>query len=191
MTKRNAVDFPDAEIVDRILHNGEKDLYAVIYKRYYKKLRDKCYSLLKDQSQAEEFTKDILSKAYEKLGSFQHRSSFSSWLYSVTYNHCVDFLREKKNLHYPEWNLQQETIEISDENDYEIPEIDYEHLMEVMELIHPEEKALLIMKYQDNIPVREIGKSLRISEDAAKMRIKRARTRVLYLYRKKFIKNEP
>ena len=57
-----------------------------------------------------------------------------------------------------------------------------------MELIHPEEKALLFMKYHDMLSMKNIAAALRISEDAAKMRLKRARSRVLYLYRDKFMK---
>jgi DNA-directed RNA polymerase specialized sigma24 family protein len=45
------------------------------------------------------------------------------------------------------------------------------------------------MKYHDDLSIRQIASSLRISEDAAKMRLKRARTRVLYLYKKKFLNN--
>jgi len=55
-----------------------------------------------------------------------------------------------------------------------------------LELIHPEEKALLLMKYKDDVPMKQVAVSLRISEDAAKMRLKRARTRVLYLYNQKY-----
>jgi RNA polymerase sigma-70 factor (ECF subfamily) len=46
------------------------------------------------------------------------------------------------------------------------------------------------MKYHDDLSIRQIAASLRISEDAAKMRLKRARTRVMYLYRKKFLEND-
>jgi RNA polymerase sigma-70 factor (ECF subfamily) len=50
-------------------------------------------------------------------------------------------------------------------------------------LIHPEEKALLLMRYEYNLPFKQIGMSLRISESAAKMRIKRAKARVLYHFK--------
>ena len=56
-----------------------------------------------------------------------------------------------------------------------------------MDLIHPEEKALLLMKYKEGLSMKQIGTSLRISEDAAKMRLKRARARVLYLYTEKYL----
>lgn len=127
-----------------------------------------------------------MSKTFEKLESFQGKSTFSSWLYAITYNTVIDYLRKKKQLHYPNWNQNNEIPEIIDESDTEIAELSYEKLMEVFEKIHPEEKALLLMKYQDALSLKEIATSLAISEDAVKMRLKRARTRVVYLYFKLF-----
>ncbi|TNF45233.1 MAG: sigma-70 family RNA polymerase sigma factor [Bacteroidetes bacterium] len=143
-------------------------------------------AFLKKKKKSEEFASDILSKAFEKLESFKGKSSFSSWLYSITYNTVIDYLRKKKQLHYPNWNQENELPEIIDETDTEISEISYENLLQVFEKIHPEEKALLMMKYQDSLTVKEIAVSLSTSEDAIKMRLKRARTRVVYLYFKMF-----
>lgn len=130
-----------------------------------------------------------MSKTFEKLESFQGKSTFSSWLYVITYNTVIDYLRKKKQLHCPNWNQNNEIPEIIDESDTEMSELSYEKLMEVFEKIHPEEKALLLMKYQDALSLKEIASSLAISEDAVKMvkmRLKRARTRVVYLYFKLF-----
>jgi RNA polymerase sigma-70 factor (ECF subfamily) len=95
----------------------------------------------------------------------------------------------KKKLHYPNWNSSNEIPEIIDESEADFEEADYENLMAILELIHPEEKVLLLMKYQDNLPIKHIAKTLRISEDAVKMRLKRARTRVIYMYQQKFNRN--
>jgi RNA polymerase sigma-70 factor (ECF subfamily) len=141
---------------------------------------------VKNKQLSQELAEDIFSKTYEKLPSFKKLSSFSSWLYSLSYNHCIDYLRLKKKLHYPEWNREHEIPEIIDESDEDMNNINYENMMVVFELIHPEEKALLLMKYQDNLTMKEIADSLRISEDATKMRLKRARARVIYLYKEKF-----
>lgn len=161
--------------------------FEVLYNRYYTKVLDKCYSFVKNKQQAEELTEDIFSKVFEKLPSYKQLSSFSSWLYSITYNHCIDYLREKKKLHYPNWDRENELPEIIDDTDDIIEEINYDNLLTVLELIHPEEKALLLMKYQDELSMKQIGVALRISEDAAKMRLKRARARVLYLYKQKYL----
>jgi RNA polymerase sigma-70 factor (ECF subfamily) len=145
-------------------------------------VHDKCYSLLKNATLAEEFANDVLSKAFEKLDSFKGKSSFSSWLFSITYNMVIDYLRKKKQLHYPNWNRENDLPEIIDESDADLQEISYDNLLQVFEKIHPEEKVLLMMKYQDLLSLKEIANALSISEDAVKMRLKRARARVVYLY---------
>ena len=176
----------DEEIVLLIINSGNQELFELIYLRYFKKVRNKCFSFLKDSKLSEEFANDILTKAYEKIHGFKGNSSFSSWLYSITYNYCIDYLRVKKKLHYPEWNSNNEIPEIIDESETDFEEASYENLLTIFELIHPEEKVLLLMKYQDNLPMKSIAKTLRISEDAVKMRLKRARSRVIYMYNQKF-----
>jgi RNA polymerase sigma factor (sigma-70 family) len=171
------------------MNSGNQELFEVLYSRYFKKVKDKCYSFLKDSKQADEFANDILTKSYEKIPGFKGNSSFSSWLYSITYNYCIDYLRVKKKLHYPNWNSSNEIPEIIDESEADFEEANYENLLVILELIHPEEKVLLLMKYQDNLPIKHIAKTLRISEDAVKMRLKRARTRVIYMYQQKFNPN--
>jgi RNA polymerase sigma-70 factor (ECF subfamily) len=177
----------DEEIILKILSDNETNYFEILYNRYHKKVLDKCFSILKNHSLAVDLTEDIFSKTFEKLKTFKKISSFSSWLYSITYNHCIDYLRYKKKLHYPNWNREHEIPEIVDESEENLNEINYDNLLMIMDLIHPEEKALLLMKYQDSLSLKQISESLRISEDAAKMRLKRARTRVLYLYKKKYL----
>ncbi|MBA4410589.1 MAG: RNA polymerase sigma factor [Bacteroidota bacterium] len=176
----------DEEIVHLLIDSGNQELFEVLYARYFKKVKDKCFSFLKESKLSEEFANDILTKAYEKIPGFKGNSSFSSWLYSITYNYCIDYLRFKKKLHYPNWNNNNEIPEIIDESEADFEVASYENLVTILELIHPEEKVLLLMKYQDNLSIRHIAKTLRISEDAVKMRLKRARTRVIYMYKLKF-----
>lgn len=172
----------DEEIIKKILEEKKIHLFSILYDRYFTKVQDRCFSFLKDKTLAKEFANDILSKIYEKLPGFRGNSSFSSWLYPVTYNYLIDYLRKKKQLHYPNWNEQNEIPEIIDETDSDIEELSYEKLLAILELIHPEEKALLLMKYQDELSIKTIAQSLVISEDAVKMRLKRARSRVVFLY---------
>lgn len=178
----------DESIIKLIVEEKESEAYEIIFSRYSGKVFDKCYSLLKNRTLALEFTEEILAKSYEKLPGFRGQSSFSSWLYTITYNYCIDYLRLKKKINYPKWSSENEIPEIID--DSEELELDYtmENLLLILDEIHPEEKALILMKYQENLSINQISKALRISEDAAKMRLKRARTRIVYLYKSKFSK---
>jgi RNA polymerase sigma-70 factor (ECF subfamily) len=162
---------------------GRTELFEILYNRYYDKVRDKAYSFLKSRNQAGEFATDILARAYEKLKGFKGTATFSTWLYAITYNYCIDYLRVKKRIHYPEWSSQNELPEIIDEVEEDITELNYDKVLKILEIIHPEEKAILFMKYQDDFSIRDIGKALRITESAVKMRLKRARARVLYHFR--------
>lgn len=190
MGKKIYPELPDEEVISRILMDHQTELFEILYLRYHHKVLDKCYSLLKNRNQALELTEDILSKVYEKLSTFGKRASFSSWLYAITYNQCIDYLREKKSLHYPEWNRKNEIPEIIYHPEEDLQDINYENLSIVLDMIHPEEKAMLMMKYHDDLSMKEVAAALRISPDAAKMRLKRARTRVFYLYKKKFLENK-
>jgi len=172
----------DEALIRKIFEEGQKELFEVIYQRYFNKVRDKCHSFLKNKTLAEEFANDILVKVYEKLPGFKGQSAFSSWLFSITYNFLIDYLRKKKQLHYPRWNEENQLPEIIDESNTDVEELSYDKLMLIFEKIHPEEKALLIMKYQDGLPLKTIAQILVITEDAVKMRLKRARSRVIYLY---------
>jgi RNA polymerase sigma factor (sigma-70 family) len=179
----------DDEIIRLIKQGNSSRHFQLLYKRYYEKVLDKCFGLVRNRSTAEELAEDIFSKTFEKLATFQEKSSFSSWLYAITYNHCIDYLREKKKLHYPNWSAEHQIPEIIDDEEGQEKELNFERLEVILEEIHPEERAILLMKYREELSMKEIGNALRISEDAAKMRLKRARTRVKYLYYRKFMKH--
>ncbi len=183
MQRENLHQISDEELIRMIVQENKSSSFEILYHRYFPKVRDKCHSFIKDKRQAEDFANDILSKAYEKLSDFKGNSSFSSWLYAITYNYSIDYLRLKKKLHYPSWNKENEMPDIIDESETDLEDFDYENLLTILELIHPEEKALLLMKYQDNHSGKLIAQTLRITEDAVKMRLKRARTRVIYIYK--------
>ncbi len=186
MGKEKLAAFTDEELVNRILQENRSEDFEELYHRYYLKVVDKCHSFIKNRDMAEDFANDILSKAYEKLSGFKGNSKFSSWLYAITYNYSIDYLRHQKKLHYPNWNSEHEIPDIPDETEADLEHLSYDNLLKILEMIHPEEKALLLMKYQDNIPGKQIAQTLRISEDAVKMRLKRARTRVIFLFQSEY-----
>jgi RNA polymerase sigma factor (sigma-70 family) len=176
----------DNELIHEILNSHKPELYAILYRRYVQKVNEKCYTLLKDKSLAAEFTQDIFYKVWEKLPGFKGDSKFSTWLYAVTYNYCIEFLRNKKKMSYPEWSRSHPVYEEGFELEEDETELKLERLKDIFELLHPEERALLMMRYMDNMSIAFIQQTLKISESAAKMRLKRAKERVVQLYNKKF-----
>lgn len=180
----------DQELVQLFIDSQQRTVFSELYKRYIRKVENKCYSLLKDRQLSSEFANDIMSKAFEKLPTFKGTSSFSTWLFTITYNYCIDYLRSKKKIHYPDWDRNHQIPEIIEETPEEIGEISYQQLLEILDMVHPEEKAMILMKYRDDLPIKQVAIALRISESAAKMRLKRAKARVVYMYKEKFAHTE-
>ncbi|MBE0639236.1 MAG: sigma-70 family RNA polymerase sigma factor [Bacteroidales bacterium] len=173
----------DEELVQKITWDGATELFSILYKRYYHKVLEKSYGLLKNRELSKIFAQDILSRVFEKLSGFRGNSSFSSWVYSITYNYCIDYLRTNKKLHYPEWNQEHELPEIVDVTEEDLTDLHYTRLLELLDRLHTEEKALLMMKYQDDLSLKDIASSMRLTESAVKMRLMRARARLIFLYK--------
>jgi RNA polymerase sigma factor (sigma-70 family) len=176
----------DVELVQRILEKSDRKSFEELYGRYIKKVENKCYSLLRDRQLSADFANDIMSRTFEKLPNFKGGATFSTWLYTITYNHCIDYLRKKKKIHYPNYDRDHEIPEIIDESQEDLSDFTYQQLLVILETLHAEEKAMILMKYRDDLTIKQVAHALRISESAAKMRLKRAKARVVYLYKQKF-----
>jgi RNA polymerase sigma factor (sigma-70 family) len=182
MRTKEFTNFSDEQLTAKIISEGSVMLFEIIYTRYQNKVMDKCFTIVKNRALAKDLSEDILSKAYEKLGSFKGSASFGSWIYAITYNHCIDYLRLKNKMHYPDWNDEHQIPEIIDESEEDFSGLKSDRLNTMMEMLHTEEKALLLMKYQDDLSLRQISQALRLTDGAVKMRLKRAKARLLFLY---------
>lgn len=165
----------------------EADLFAVLYDRYNTKVYQRCLSMTRDRQLAGDLTHDIFLKAFLGLSKFDHRSRFGTWLYSITYNYCLDHLRKQQRHRSDELDdarLSPDTPE--DRYEAELLEMRAESLQTVLEAMTPEDRALLLMKYQDELSVKEMAEMRGLGESAVKMRLLRARERALALYHQLF-----
>lgn len=175
----------DHEIVQRIIAEKSNALFGVLYDRYANKVFAKCMSFAHDAQQAEDLAHDIFLKVYLKLGEFRFEAKFSTWLYSITYHECVEFTRKnKRKISQQEGYLaEQLTEEIEGSSDAELLELKIEQLEKLLKKISAEDQALLLMKYQDGLSVQEIMAHTQLGESAIKMRLKRAKDRLVAMSR--------
>ncbi len=168
----------DEDLVREILRDGKSDLFGVLYDRYANKVYGKCLSFFQDRDQAQDMVQEILVKAYSRLAAFRLESRFSTWLYAITYNYCVEQYR--KNQRYPHQPVEDDLVEPADEAREEsaLLALQVDQLKYALEQIAPEDKALLLMKYQDDMSIKDIMEQMGLQESAVKMRLSRARNRV-------------
>ena len=139
---------------------------------------------MKNEALAQDATQDIFLKIFLNLAKFGGKSKFSTWIYSITYNYCIDLIRKGKK----EKKIFSEDIEKAPDLAEDIPdsallEMEVKKLKVVLEKIPVGDKAVLLMKYQDDMSIKEISDTLAKSESAIKMKIKRAKHKVQKVYK--------
>ncbi|MDA9970280.1 sigma-70 family RNA polymerase sigma factor [Flavobacteriaceae bacterium] len=118
--------------------------------------------------------------------SIKNASKFSTWLFSFTYNHCVNYYHRNKIKKYERnaSNIEQmcdEVIAQASEDDL-LQLLKLEKLNEAMELIPNEDKQILMLKYQDFKSIKDLMELHNAGESAIKMRLKRAKEKLLGVY---------
>jgi len=180
-------DTSDEELVKLYLESQNVSYFNLLYKRYSGKVFGKCISLLKSESLAEDATQDVMVKILLNMSKFSGRSKFSTWLYSITYNYCIDFLRRKKKDPSVYVDDFVENLDVEDEvEDSFLLETNVKRLKILLEEIPTGDKTILLMKYQDDMSIKEIGEILEKTDSAVKMQIKRAKRKFRNIYEERF-----
>ncbi|HEV7382688.1 MAG TPA: RNA polymerase sigma factor [Dyadobacter sp.] len=176
--------FTDEELVKLFVDTQENRYFEKLYERYSEKVYHKCISFVKDSAKAEDLTHDIFLKLIFKLGTFKEDAKFSTWLYSITYNHCMDQLRSNKKRGEI---LQEDPIEVPDDIDlnnlFDGEDIQVKNLKTALDQLTVDEKGVLFMKYMDDLSIRDIASIFNVTESAIKMRLLRSREKL----RKKYL----
>ena len=192
-TKTKTSKLSDEELVSQIVKTNDTLLFEVLYDRYALMVFNKCFGFAKDHAEAQDLTQDVFLKLFVKLASFKGKSKFSTWLYAFTYNHCVNYVTRNKEKKIQKQSIEVKEIEsISDteQDDYSIHQMKVEKLKSVLNLISPNEKMILLLKYQDYLSIKEIAEALDIGESAVKMRLKRAKEKLITVYTEKYANGE-
>ena len=188
MKSLDATKFSDEELVAKIVEKNDTHLFAILYDRYAGVVYNKCYGFSKSKEEAQDLTHDVFIRLFVKLRTFKGRSKFSTWLYSFTYNFCVNYVQRNKEKKKEKVTVVTDQIkEETNENeidDADLFELKSDKLAKALEIISPSEKMILLMKYQDDMSIKEISELLELGDSAVKMRLKRAKEKVVKAYNK-------
>ncbi|NQZ44033.1 MAG: RNA polymerase sigma factor [Flavobacteriaceae bacterium] len=177
--------YTDEELVQKVVATNNTLLFGVLYDRYAKMVYNKCYGFARSQDEAEDLTQDVFLQLFIKLASFKGRSKFSTWLYSFTYNFCVNYVNRNKQRKMSDKSIPVDDAEyrlaeeVPDESIYELKA---NRLELALTEIGAEDKSILLLKYQDGASIKELCELLDIGESAVKMRLKRAKSKLLEIY---------
>jgi len=95
MKPNNIKLFDDNELV-RQFHSGKSVAFEQLTERYHTYILNTCFSFLHDENDAKDAAQDIFIKVYFALNKFKPDAKFSTWLYRIAVNHCLNVLRSRK-----------------------------------------------------------------------------------------------
>lgn len=165
---------------------GDKSAFTALVNRYEETVYSFSYKVCRDREKAEEALQDTFINVYRKLGSFDGKSKFSTWLYSIVTNNCLMKHRKRKlddlfeSLDDPPVNDDGTFAEriarwVETPADVLIKKEFQAHLDKAVLKLPVEYRLVFVLRDLEGKSGEETAKILMISEEAAKSRLRRAR----------------
>jgi RNA polymerase sigma-70 factor, ECF subfamily len=183
----------DRELVRRA-QGEDKGAFEELIRRHQHRVFAVAGGILRRREDVEDIAQQVFVKAYFSLKRFDQRAAFSTWLYKITVNECWDMLRKKKvrPLVY-ESDLSEEQarqVITSGEKRNTGPDISEriearERVEQLLEGLDERDRAMLILKEVEGFSIEEIAEVLDLNGNTVKVRLFRARRRIVSQARKR------
>ncbi|KIA98111.1 RNA polymerase [Flavobacterium sp. KMS] len=160
---------------------GETNMFAVLVDRYKDMIFTMAIKMVKNREIAEEVSQDTFIKIFNSLNKFKGDSKFSTWIYKIAYNTCLDYLKKNKKdeNHVVIDELKGYLIKTTD-NALSILENQEQKqdIQNCLNLLPSEESFLLTLFYFDDQNLNEIAKIMDISVSNVKVKLFRSRKKL-------------
>ncbi len=191
--KRQAQD--ERELVGRA-QKGDAEAYEILVRRHQQRVFAVVGGILRRSEDIEDIAQQVFLKAYLSLKRFDQRAAFGTWLYKIAVNECWDFLRKKKvrpllyEADLSEDQSRQMAVALEDttaaSGDIRKRLELREQIERLFKAIDERDQLMLVLKEVEGFSVEEIGEILDLNVNTVKVRLFRARGRLVKLYRKRF-----
>ena len=163
--------------------SGDADAFEQLVLKYQTPIYNLCFRMVGNAEDAADLTQESFLKAWNHLHSFHYEAAFSTWLYRLASNTCLDFLRSMKR--HPQISL---TVEDNDgeEATLDIPDLspspeeallcaeEKALLAQAMQELEPEQRQILTLRVVNEMSYADIADVLRIRAGTVKSRLSRA-----------------
>jgi len=163
---------------------GDQEAFGEIVELFKDKVFQLCYRMLGNRHEAEDIAQEAFVRAYVNIHSFNQSRKFSTWLYRIATNLCIDRIRKKK----PDYFLDAELAgtegltmysQIASEGKSPDSEVETMELQEIVqrEILRLPDKyrVVIVLRYIDDLSLNEISEVLEMPLGTVKTRIHRAR----------------
>jgi len=171
----------EREIIAQVL-SGDTNAFELLVIENQKNVYNLALRITRDEQQAFDITQETFLKAYTALKSFRGDSSFSAWLYRLTSNICIDYLRREKRqktVSITYIDGEGEELEIPDLRNHPETELERCELREAIEKgllqLSEDHRKILVLRDIHGLSYDEISKVLDLEVGTVKSRLARAR----------------
>lgn len=148
--------------------SGDREAFAILFEQYKNLVYKTAYLMLGEASEAEDALQEIFVQVYKSLSSFDSRkAAFSTWLYRVTFNYCLNHRRKKRAITLP-------LEDISPALKGEFPGVqlaEAEALQKAIGRLSDKQRAVVVLRYFWDLPYAEIAQVLDVPLGTVKSRL--------------------
>ncbi|KAF0130709.1 MAG: RNA polymerase sigma-70 factor ECF subfamily [Bacteroidetes bacterium] len=161
----------DHEIIRKVL-KGQVNAYRVLVDKYQRPVYNLLIRMIHDRDEARELTQVVFVKAYEALATVSGDHKFFSWVYRIAVNTALNYLKKQKNNVGIEYlkNVEDEREDTYDEREYQ--------LQYAVNQLKEKYRAVIVLKYYEQLSYKEVAYSLQISEQKVRSRLFDARMQI-------------
>jgi RNA polymerase sigma-70 factor (ECF subfamily) len=171
----------DDQILIEAIQNGDTRAYAQLVSRYKDLVFTLAIRMLKHREEAEEVAQDTFIKVFKSLNKFKGDSKFSTWIYRVAYNTCLDRIKKNKK-HLKDVAIDEFTFNKLDTIDNALDNIIKEEksvlIKNCINKLPEDSSALLTLFYFEELSLEEISKIINVEANTVKVKLFRARKKL-------------
>jgi len=161
----------EAQLLARA-RDGEREAIALLFGRFRERIVALCFQMLRDQDGAEDAAQEILLRAFDKMPSFRGESEFSTWLYRLALNFCLD--RQRKTARRA--RLSEEKSEPETTSPDHAARIETRLAVEsALDTLGESSRLVLILREWHELSYDEIAAILRVPVGTVRSRLNSAR----------------
>ena len=180
----------EKKLIEQVL-TGDQDAFAQLMEPYEDKVYNLCLRMCSDREEAKDLTQEAFIKVWRGLKFYKHEAAFSTWLYRLTGNVCIDFLRQKKrkaaiSLTAPEEEDQIDVLDPAPQPEEVVLQRQRkEAVADAMAELEDEFRLVLTLRVVQERSYEEIAEIMDLKVGTVKSRLARAREKL----RKILLKN--
>lgn len=182
------VEETDKNLVIRA-QNGEERAFRLLVERYQRKVYSVAYSMVRHQEDAMDLSQEAFIKAYRNLARFQGSSSFYTWIYRITVNLCIDYLRKSGRVQSVDYDdrIGRDNSEVDGDGSILPTRLDadpsrslmrkelIEKMQHALETLSENHRAILLLREVEGLSYEEMAEVLGVSKGTVMSRLHHAR----------------